>query len=211
MYGMIDHTEPWSNRITFSLIYAGIAWAIAATIHIYIIEPLWPQIHPRVGLWPFLLVPLVFLIALVYQIREQRHAVHSTLATKKDIREQLAKGIVEVARIRPLDVVEIEEANDEGPKVVYRLPENRAMIMRSGPTEPGDEDQPEHNEQYYRPNDDIELFRLPNDSLAFECTFHGKLMTPSMRLSWKVDKTGREHDEVFDLDWDAFCAGKITI
>ena len=61
------------------------------------------------------------------------------------------------------------------------------------------------------PNEDFEIIRLPNSKRVINIKCYGKRMTPQKVLPAKIEKGIYRDGEPFEIDWDAFLAGKVKI
>lgn len=115
------------------------------------------------------------------------------------IRQDMEAGVVEVIRVQPIDVVQIEDPNNNQPRYCYRLDENTALLTC------GSEDDPEP------PNSDLELVHLPKSRVWLDITKHGRDMEPTSLLDYRCILLCPEAFEPFEVNWEEFVARKAKL
>ncbi len=139
-------------------------------------------------------------------LRTSRLATSRSQAFANDIKS----GTVAVARIKPMAVAEVLrdtiEHGFQGKVFVFRLDEQHATVISDvGLTLLCD------GEDKDFPNEDFEIIRLPNSKRVINIKCYGKRMTPQKVLPAKIEKGIYRDGEPFEIDWDAFLAGKVKI
>lgn len=156
---------------------------------------------------------LVFLACVGGAVRGVRSEIRTIRArnVSKAIRErEAAAGAVAVARIRPLAVAEVLRDSlahgFQGKVFVFRIDNRHAIVISDvGLTLLCD------GEGKNFPNDDFEIVRLPESKIVIDISCYGGRMTPQKILPAKIEKGIYRDGEPFEIDWDAFLAGRVKI
>lgn len=113
---------------------------------------------------------------------------------------------VESATLQPLAVARIEDRSVVSPRICFRIEERKAIIIRPVDGLPVIEGFSENIS-----NTEIEIIRLPHSGLIIRLIGSGEAMDFSSILAETADSGDRAPGEPFEIDWDAFLAGKVKI
>ena len=156
------------------------------------------------GARPFVAPAVLVLIAvpgfcLLWRVRE--HRARSGL--RRQIAEDAASGQVEAARIRPLDVAQLDFPGRRPPSFVFRIDPDRAVVVHlvnvSAPRE-------------RLPCEEFEYVRLRRTKHTLRVVAGGRRIKETKHLEGpnaRLDAPDLEC-EPFRLDWDAFTKGAVV-
>lgn len=180
---------------------------------------LWLGYAPKIFQWqrymPFMISGSIavaicsFLATFTSGIKRVRKERQGQIWLCDALARDLIEAMVAVARVNPLAVAEIrriQEHGNDGKVFVFQLDEQHATVISDvGLTLLCD------GKDVDFPNDDFEIIRLPNSKRVIDIKCYGKRMIPQKVLPAKIEKGIYRDGEPFEIDWDAFLAGKVKI
>ncbi len=146
------------------------------------------------GVITFVAVPA---ISAWLAVREHRHDKER----RRQIQEELALGFVEVARVRPLDVVQLDFPPQQEPAMVFRIDETRAVALHLVDVEEK------------MPNTDFEYVRLPRSKIQVRTVTHGTELHEVKHVEGEKAAVSLDQQECepFPVEWDALTEGAVVM